>query len=252
MKTTVDKLSEKLSERLSEVSSEKLSERSSKPNKRAQALKGILEKQGIEAIPEDPIKVAIEAANPTNSSIIVTFGTDTKTTHKSASSAASIAQSIGLFNRLIDEELGRAAAGLGIDKAELKAWVDLQIEVPAKTILTLLRSMQSLHLDPLCEEIGFTQFEDGQWQVLITIEGCSKLLNQHPQFNGLVFNQADTLIDGVPEWIECSIYRKDREVPTTVREYLTEVRGENSIWQKMPRRMLRHRALQQCVRLAIA
>jgi hypothetical protein len=248
MKTTVDKLSEKLSER------------SSKSNKRAQALKGILEKQGIEAIPED----RIEGGNPTGTSRIVTFGTDTKTAHKSVSSAASIAQStaqsttqstaqsICLFNRLIDEELGRSAAGLGIDKAELKAWVDLQIEVPAKAILTLLRSMQSLHLDPLCEEIGFTQFEDGQWQVLITIEGCSKLLNQHPQFNGLVFNQADTLIDGVPEWIECSIYRKDREVPTTVREYLTEVRGENSIWQKMPRRMLRHRALQQCVRLAIA
>jgi len=235
-------------------------DRSSKSNKRAQALKGILEKQGIEAIPEDPIGESIEVAGPSSSSRIVTFGTDTKTAHKSASSAASLAQStaqsitqsIGLFNRLIDEELGRSATGLGIDKAELKAWVDLQIEVPAKVILVLLRSMQSLHLDPLCEEIGFTQFEDGQWQVFITIEGCSKLLNQHPQFNGLVFNQADTLIDGVPEWIECSIYRKDREVPTTVREYLTEVRGENSIWQKMPRRMLRHRALQQCVRLAIA
>jgi len=252
MKTTVDKLSEKLSER------------SSKSNTRAQALKGILEKQGIEAISEDPIEGAIDVANPTNSSRTVAFGTDLKTAHKSAGSAASlaqstaqsiaqsVAQSIGLFNRLIDEELGRAATGLGIDQAELKAWVDLQMDVPAKAILALLRSMQSLHLDPLCEEIAFTQYEDGQWQVLITIEGCSKLLNQHPQFNGLVFNQADTLIDGVPEWIECSIYRKDREVPTTVREYLTEVRGENSIWQKMPRRMLRHRALQQCVRLAIA
>jgi len=259
MKTTVDR------------ASEKLSERSSKSNKRAQVLKGILEKQGIKAIPEDPIGESIEVAGPSSSSRIVTFGTDTKTTHKSAGSAASTAQSItqsmtqstaqsmiqstaqsiGLFNRLIDEELGRAAAGLGIDQAELKAWVDLQMEVPAKAILALLRSMQSLHLDPLCEEIGFTQFEDGQWQVLITIEGCSKLLNQHPQFNGLVFNQADTLLDGVPEWIECTIHRKDREVPTTVREYLTEVRGENSIWQKMPRRMLRHRALQQCVRLAI-
>ena len=112
--------------------------------------------------------------------------------------------------------------------------------------------MQSLHLDPLCEEIGFAQYDDGQWQVFITIEGCSKLLNQHPQFNGLIFTQADTLIDGVPEWIECAIYRKDRTVPTTVREYLTEVKGENEIWRKMPRRMLRHRALQQCVRLAIA
>jgi hypothetical protein len=252
MKTTVDRASERLSE--------KLSEGSSKSNKRAQALKGILEKQSIEAIPEDPIEGAIDVANPTGNSRTVTFGTDTKTAHKSAgsiapiaqSTAQSITQSIGLFNRLIDEELGRAAAELSMDKGELKAWVDLQLQVPAKAILVLLRSMQSLHLDPLCEEIGFTQFEDGQWQVLITIEGCSKLLNQHPQFNGLVFNQADTLIDGVPEWIECTIHRKDREVPTTVREYLTEVRGENSIWQKMPRRMLRHRALQQCVRLAIA
>jgi len=238
MKTTADSLSEKLSER------------SSKSNKRAQALKGILEKQGIEAIPEDPIKGAIEIAGPSNSSRTVTFGSGIE--NKSASSAASIAQSIGLFNRLIDEELGRAAGGLGIDEGELKAWVDLQIEVPAKTILSLLRMMQNLHLDPLCEEISLTQYDEGQWQVFITIEGCSKLLNQHPQFNGLVFNQADTLIDGVPEWIECSIYRKDREVPTTVREYLTEVRSENPIWQKMPRRMLRHRALQQCVRLAIA
>jgi len=226
------------------------SERSSKSNKRSQALKGILEKQGIEHIPEDPIKGAIEIANPSSDSRMVTFGAEV--INPLASSTASTPQSIALFSGLINKELARAAAGLGIDEGELKAWIDLQIDVPAKTILTLLRSMQSLHLDPLCEEISFTQYNDGQWQVFITIEGCSKLLNQHPQFNGLVFNQADTLIDGVPEWMECSIYRKDRTLPTTVREYLTEVRGENPIWQKMPRRMLRHRALQQCVRLAIA
>jgi hypothetical protein len=224
-------------------------ERSNKSNKRSQALKGILEKQGIEHIPGDPIKGVIEIVSPTSSSRMVTFGAGI--TNKSAGSEVSISQSIALFSGLIDKELGRAAAGLGIDEGELKAWVDLQMEVPAKTILTLLRMMQSLHLDPLCEEIGFTQHDDGQWQVFITIEGCSKLLNQHPQFNGLVFTQADTLIDGVPEWIECSIYRKDRTVPTTVREYLMEVRSKTSIWQKMPRRMLRHRALQQCVRLAI-
>ena len=229
-------------------------DRSSKSNKRSQALKGILEKQGIEQILKDPIKGVIEIANPTSGSRMATFGAEV--INPLASSAASITQSttqsIALFNGLIDKELARAAAGLGIDEGELKAWIDLQIEVPAKTILTILRSMQNLHLDPLCDEIAFTQYDDGQWQVFITIEGCSKLLNQHPQFNGLVFTQADTLIDGVPEWMECTIYRKDRTVPTTVREYLTEVRGENPIWQKMPRRMLRHRALQQCVRLAIA
>ena len=224
-------------------------ERSSKPNKRSQALKSILQKQGLEHIAEDLIGETIEATNRYNSPTIVTFGAgSTIQSH----SQTNIAQSIELFNKLTAKELARAASGLGIDEAELQAWIDLQIEVPAKAILTLLRMMQSLHLDPLSEEIGFTQYEDGQWQVLITIEGCSKLLNQHPQFNGLHFTQADTLVDGLPEWIECSIYRKDREVPTTVREYLAEVKGENEIWKKMPRRMLRHRALQQCVRLAMA
>ena len=223
-------------------------ERSSKPNKRSQALKSILQNQDIEHITEDLIEPVIGVPSPANGPTIVTFGTGSII---QSNGQTNIAQSIELFNQLIAKELARAANNLGIDEAELQAWIDLQIEVPAKAILTLLRMMQSLRLDPLSEEIGFTQYEDGQWQVFITIEGCSKLLNQHPQFNGLHFTQADTLIDGLPEWIECSIYRKDREVPTTVREYLAEVKGENEIWKKMPRRMLRHRALQQCVRLAI-
>ncbi len=210
---------------------------SAKSNKRSLALKSILENQnGSESFDKKSLPPSRKNAQKD-----LLSGT-----------SQTLPQSIELFHGLIHRELAKAAIELGIDEVELKAWIDLQIEVPAKTILNLLRMMQSLHLDPLSEEIFFAQYEDGQWQVFITIEGCAKLLNQHPQFNGLAFNQADTLIDGVPEWIECSIYRKDREVPTTVREYYTEVRGENAIWQKMPRRILRHRALQQCVRLAIA
>ena len=236
--------------------------------KRTQTLKSILERQQVAAgaakvnsdvcpsladtttlfdIQEDLLDDVMQSPNPISHARVVNF--NTKTSDQAAGSI--ISQSIELFHSLIDKELIKAATELEIDKAELQAWVDLQIEVPAKTILTLLRMMQSLHLDPLCEEIGFTQYDDGHWQVFITIEGCSKLLNQHPQFNGLVFNQADTLVDGLPEWIECSIYRRDRIMPITVREYLMEVRSEKEIWQKMPRRMLRHRALQQCVRLAM-
>ena len=236
--------------------------------KRTHTLKSILERQQVAAaagkantevcpsladsttlfdIQEDLIDDTRQSPNPISHTRVVSF--NTKTSDQAAGST--ISQSIELFHSLIEKELIKAANGLEIDGAELQAWVDLQIEVPAKTILTLLRIMQSLYLDPLSEEIGFTQYDDGHWQVFITIEGCAKLLNQHPQFNGLVFNQADTLVEGVPEWIECSIYRRDRIMPITVREYLMEVRSEKEIWQKMPRRMLRHRALQQCVRLAM-
>ena len=241
-------------------------EKTATPNKRSQALKRILEKQNgvdavddksllptIQTIQEDLIASALQTVEPMGKTIVIPFNSEQG--HRDADGGVnmtqSLSQSIELFHGLIKKELAKAATGLGINEAELKAWVDLQIDVPAKTILTLLRMMQNLHLDPLLEEIGLAQYEDGQWHVFITIEGCAKLLNQHPQFNGLLFNQANTLIDGVPEWIECSIYRKDREVPTTVREYYIEVRGENTIWQKMPRRILRHRALQQCVRLAM-
>jgi RecT family len=237
--------------------------RENKANKRSQALKSILEEQENESavssshqtisladIAEDLIANPIEPSKHLSTARVITFHAGKL--DQNISSGVPITQSIALFHSLIEKELAKAANQLDIDEKELQAWVDLQIEVPAKSILALLRSIQSLHLDPLSEEIGLTQYEDGHWQVFITIEGCSKLLNQHPQFNGLVFNQADTLIDSIPEWIECSIYRRDRTVPTTVREYLMEVRGANVIWQKMPRRMLRHRALQQCVRLAIA
>ena len=166
--------------------------------------------------------------------------------------ATNVSEAIRIFHKIIAKEIADAASALEINELELKAWIDLQIEVPAKTILSLLRTMQHWHLDPLQEEIGFTQYEDGNWQVFISIDGCSRLLNEHTQFNGLVFNQADTLVEGVPEWMECSIYRRDRIMPITVREYFVEVRNSHDMWQKMPRRMLRHRALQQCVRLAIA
>jgi hypothetical protein len=218
-------------------------------SKRSHALKELLEKQApnLLEIKED---LPLESTDQVVNTRTVQFGSDVPVLQ--VEPATNVSEAIGVFHELIAKELTSAASVLEINELELKAWVDLQIEIPAKTILSLLRTMQHWHLDPLKEEIGFTQYEDGNWQVFISVNGCSKLLNEHSQFNGLVFNQADTLVEGVPEWMECSIYRRDRIMPITVREYFVEVRNSHDMWQKMPRRMLRHRALQQCVRLAIA
>lgn len=242
----------------------------SKSGKRTHTLKEILERQ--EAAKKDLLtnlvddnKIVVNKlshnlldihedlpiANPIKANTPMTLQIDHEKNH-ATKTASNLSESINLFQKLIQKEIASAAKSLEIHESELQAWINLQIEVPAKTILILLRSMQNLHLDPLNDEIGFTQYEDDSWQVFITIEGCSKLLNQHSQFNGLVFNQADSLIEGIPEWMECSIYRRDRIMPVTVREYFIEVRSDAQIWQKMPRRMLRHRTLQQCVRLAFS
>ena len=162
---------------------------------------------------------------------------------------------IDLMGRLIEKEVHMVAKAIGIDSEELQAWITLQtsiqIHAPAKTILHLLRTAKEYRLDPLQEEVVLTQYDDS-WQVSISIDGWIKLINRHPAFAGLAFTESPENVDGLPVWMECAIHRTDRILPTTTREYLVEVKNDSDIWKKMPRRMLRHRTLQQCARLAFA
>ncbi len=105
-------------------------------------------------------------------------------------------------------------------------------------------------LDPLSDEIALLQNQDQTYQPFITIDGWSKLINSHPQYAGMSLRDSTELIDNIPSWIECTIYRNDRILPIIIKEYLEEVRTDNPSWQQMPRRMLRHRVIQQCARLA--
>ena len=159
--------------------------------------------------------------------------------------------SIELLYALIKKTISALAKQIAIEEAELQAWVDLQVIVPAKTILALLRLAQEHHLDPLKEEVALALYEEGNWQAYITVEGWSKLLNCHPAFDGITFSESSEHANNIPIWMECTIYRKDRVKPIVIREYFEEVKGEQAIWQKMPRRMLRHRVMQQCARLAV-
>ena len=85
--------------------------------------------------------------------------------------------------------------------------------------------------------------------VVVGVDGWSRIINTHKQFAGMRFKESDELVDGVPYWTECTMYRWDRRVPTSVREYLVEVRGLSAGWITHPRRMLRHKAMVQCARL---
>jgi len=226
----------------------------SNPNKRTETLKGFI-KQDRNSNPADllPIKEDLICDGEKKNKI------DTKENNTNTISdlpnqkikTSNISKSIDLFSRLIAKEVGKCAEQLEIESEELQAWIDIQIGIPSKTILSLLRTAFTKNLDPLKEEIGFIQYEDDGWQVHISIEGWIKLLNQHTAFHGLTFTESENLIEGVPEWLECSLYTKDRMLPITIREYFLEVKGEQEIWRKMPRRMLRFRALQQCARFVV-
>ena len=162
-----------------------------------------------------------------------------------------IALPINLINQLIQKEITKTAKNLDLEEAELQAWINLQVMAPKQTLLTLLRLAREYQLDPLKEEVALALYEDANWQAYITVEGYSKILNNHPAFDGISFTQSAESTNGIPIWMECVIYRKDHIHPTVVREYYDEVKGDQAIWQRMPRRMLRHRVLQQCARLII-
>lgn len=167
------------------------------------------------------------------------------------SSQEKIVLAIELLNQLIRKEIGKIAKALDLEETELQAWIDLQVMAPKQTLLTLLRIAREHNLDPLKEEVALALYGDSHWQAYITVDGYSKILNRHPEFDGIVFSQSGDESNGIPDWMECSIYRKDRSQPIVIREYFEEVKGAQAIWQKMPRRMLRHRVMQQCTRLTI-
>lgn len=139
---------------------------------------------------------------------------------------------------------------LKIDTIELENWCVQQETVPIKTMLNLLAHAKRYGLNPILGEIACDYSDELGWQVYIPIDGWVTLILREPNFQGMTFTQAEKEEQEVPIWMECTIYRSDRVVPMTVREYLSEVKTNHPAWQKIPRRMLRYKALQQCARLA--
>ena len=119
-------------------------------------------------------------------------------------------------------------------------------------------------LNPWVKEIyAFPDKQNGIVPV-VGVDGWSRIMNEHPQFDGIEFEQSTIMADmpgakPAPEWMECRIYRKDRTRPIVVREYLDEVyrppfTGKygtvNGPWQSHTKRFLRHKTMIQCARLA--
>lgn len=120
-------------------------------------------------------------------------------------------------------------------------------------------------LNPFTREIyAFPDKKNGIVPV-VGVDGWSRIINNHPQLNGIDFRYSEKMVslEGASsqgfEWVECIIYRKDREQPTVVREYIDEVYRApfksngydvKGPWQTHPKRFHRHKALIQCARVA--
>ena len=153
---------------------------------------------------------------------------------------------------LFQKNLQAAAEKLQIDKPFLQRWIESQKRPSLIASNSFLKAIHEFDLDPFNGEIIFIHSHKESKSVwpFITIEGWIKLINQHPQFCAIEFNFPIQENQINHKWIECAIYRKDRIKPITIREYLAEVITEQAGWKDRPNRMLRHRALAQCAKLA--
>ena len=151
--------------------------------------------------------------------------------------------------KILEKTIAHAAKVLNIDADELHLWLDQYQGVTPYTQVQLLRLASKHLLDPLSDEISIMETKEG-FLPFITIDGWAKLMNQHPQYAGMSLREPTESNSQLPVWMECTIYRNDRILPIVVKEYLEEVITNHPSWQQMPRRMLRHRVIQQCARLA--
>lgn len=98
-------------------------------------------------------------------------------------------------------------------------------------------------LNPFTKEIYAFPDKNNGITPVVGVDGWARIINGHPQFDGMEFTSD-------AESCTCKIYRKDRNHPTTVTEYLEECKRNTQPWNSHPRRMLRHKAMIQAARLA--
>lgn len=104
-------------------------------------------------------------------------------------------------------------------------------------------------LNPWTKEIYAFPDKNNGIVPVVGVDGWSRIINGHPMFDGVEFEQDD-------ESCTCTIFRKDRTHPIKTTEYMSECKriGHGGVgigpWGTHPKRMLRHKALIQCARLA--
>lgn len=99
-------------------------------------------------------------------------------------------------------------------------------------------------LNPWTKEIYAFPDKNNGIVPVVGVDGWARIINSNPQFDGMDFEQDD-------QSCTCIIYRKDRSHPTKITEWMAECRRPGvKPWESHPYRMLRHKAMIQCARIA--
>jgi len=140
----------------------------------------------------------------------------------------------------------RVAERFGVDPAEMMQTLKATAfkgQVSDAQMQALLIVADQYGLNPWTKEI-YAFPDKGGIVPVVGVDGWSRIINNNGQFDGMDFQQDD-------ESCTCIIYRKDRNHPIKVTEWMSECKRDGvGPWKSHPKRMLRHKAMIQCARLA--
>ncbi|MCA0358700.1 MAG: phage recombination protein Bet [Proteobacteria bacterium] len=137
----------------------------------------------------------------------------------------------------------------GMEPAAFEATIRATVckgSVSREEFAAFLLVAKEYRLNPLTKEIYAFPAKGGGIQPIVSIDGWSRIINDHPMFDGMEFvdqREGDALVA-----VTCRMYRKDRTRPIEATEYMSECKRNTDVWKQWPARMLRHKAMIQAAR----
>ena len=117
-------------------------------------------------------------------------------------------------------------------------------QVSDSQMTALLIVANQYGLNPWTKEIYAFPDKNNGIVPVVGVDGWARIINGNQQFDGMEFEQDD-------DKCTCKIYRKDRSRPIAITEHMKECKRSGvGPWASHPMRMLRHKAMIQCARLA--
>lgn len=123
-------------------------------------------------------------------------------------------------------------------------------DVSEEQLMALVVVANQYKLNPFTRELYAFPDRNGGIVPIVSVDGWFRIINEQPALDGIEYREIHDEKTGDLIAGEVTIHRKDRRVPTTIRETLAEVRRSTDPWKQHTSRMLRHKTIIQGARVA--